>query len=541
MDFEELMNAHAEPSKKENTQTRPVMASGKSNRYLEDAELGLQLCSSLVAKPELRTQNDNDLEKIDCLIKKEFLSHTEQGENTSGATAYARLIEWFDLLKEAVSFPQLQQSHTVAVGGSFSAGKTRFLNTVLGCPSLLPVDTTPTTSIPTFLFKGDQNRIDALNFYGKKTEINEDAIKAICHAFNKKYQVTFSHILQMIAVERETFNYANLIFLDTPGYSKSDNQQKIDENISRQHLRVSDYLIWLVDSQNGTVPQQDIDFLQSLELDSPVLVVISKADKKLESEVKGIITKAKEDLDNAEIDYLDVIGYSAVDDKEVSEHGGRLKEFLNHVNRGSEGSTLKWQLSKLFDEYHREYLATQQTLKLTVGTLNELIFDEKLIGDKKKHLADFHKKVKAQLDTLQRHKRDSEKIHVQIEDLLREVCKSKQIFLSDKPSIAQLKAMRKKSGVAQSATFKFDALLQGDQSTLSHLANLDSLEGEVTKVSALGLSIKLDKAPNLEIMVMKNVINKTAPSLKFEQFYVSQGVKVQIISSKKASVSVSFE
>lgn len=541
MDFEELMNAHAEPSKKENTQTRPVMASGKSNRYLEDAELGLQLCSSLVAKPELRTQNDNNLEKIDCLIKKEFLSHTEQGENTSGATAYARLIEWFDLLKEAVSFPQLQQSHTVAVGGSFSAGKTRFLNTVLGCPSLLPVDTTPTTSIPTFLFKGDQNRIDALNFYGKKTEINEDAIKAICHAFNKKYQVTFSHILQMIAVERETFNYANLIFLDTPGYSKSDNQQKIDENISRQHLRVSDYLIWLVDSQNGTVPQQDIDFLQSLELDSPVLVVISKADKKLESEVKGIITKAKEDLDNAEIDYLDVIGYSAVDDKEVSEHGGRLKEFLNHVNRGSEGSTLKWQLSKLFDEYHREYLATQQTLKLTVGTLNELIFDEKLIGDKKKHLADFHKKVKAQLDTLQRHKRDSEKIHVQIEDLLREVCKSKQIFLSDKPSIAQLKAMRKKSGAAQSATFKFDALLQGDQSALSHLANLDSLEGEVTKVSALGLSIKLDKAPNLEIMVMKNVINKTAPSLKFEQFYVSQGVKVQIISSKKASVSVSFE
>ncbi|TOF43990.1 GTP-binding protein, partial [Vibrio parahaemolyticus] len=95
-----------------------------------------------------------------------------------------------------------------------------------------------------------------------------------------------------------------LIFLDTPGYSKSDNQQKIDENIARQHLRVADYLIWLVDSQNGTVPQQDIDFLQSLELDQPVLVVMSKADKKLESEVKSIIKVAKADLENAEISYV---------------------------------------------------------------------------------------------------------------------------------------------------------------------------------------------------------------------------------------------
>ncbi|OOF05544.1 dynamin family protein [Salinivibrio sp. MA607] len=541
MDIDSLMNRHLASSEEEKKDETPISSLGNSNCYLKDAELGLELCASLVAKPELRTSNDKILDDVRCLINNEFLSHTEQGENTSGATAYARLLKWFDLLKEAVSFPQLQQSHTVAVGGSFSAGKTRFLNTVLGCPSLLPVDTTPTTSIPTFLCKGDQNRIDALNFYGKKTEINEDAIKAICHAFNKKYQVTFSHILQMIAVERKILSYANLIFLDTPGYSKSDNQQKIDENIARQHLRVSDYLIWLVDSQNGTVPQQDIEFLQSLELDSPVLVVLSKADKKLESEVKGIITKAKEDLDNAEIDYLDVIGYSAVDDKEISEHGDRLKEFLTHINRGSEGSTLKWQLSNIFDEYHREYLATQQTLKLTIGTLNELIFDEKLTGDKKEHLTNFHKKVKAQLDTIQRHKQGSEKIHDQIEDLLRDVCKSKQIFLSDKPSMTQLKAMRKKSGAAQSATFRFDALLQGDQSSLSHLANLDSLEGEVTKVSVLGLSIKLDKAPNLEIMVMKNVINKTAPSLKFEQFYVSQEVKVQIISSKKASVSVSFE
>lgn len=541
MDIDSLMNGHLEPAKQEQKDIKSKRTSGKENRYLEDAELGLELCANLVAKPELITFSEQHIKEIGELINRSFLSHTEQGENTSGASVYAQLLNWFDLLKEAVSFPQLQQNHTVAVGGSFSAGKTRFLNTVLGCPSLLPVDTTPTTSIPTYLFKGISNRIDALNFYGKKTEIDENAIKAICHAFNKKYQVTFSHILQMIAVEREHFNYTNLIFLDTPGYSKSDNQQKVDENIARNHLRVADYLIWLVDSQNGTIPQQDIEFLQSLELEQPILVVMSKADKKLESEIKSIIEVAKISLENAEISFLDVIGYSAVEDREISEHGSRLKELLEQVNQGVHGSTLKWQLSKIFNEYHQEYLSTQQTLKLSVATLNELIFDEKLTGGKKKHLIDFYQKVKSQLDTLHRHKQDSEKIHAQIEELLKEVCDSKSIALSRSPTALQLNALRKKSEITSSMNFDFDALLQGEQSALSHLANLDSLEGQVTKISALGLSIKLDKAPNLEIMVMKNVITKTAPSLKFEKFYVSQEVKVQIINNKKASVSVSFD
>lgn len=539
MDIASLMNGHLALSD-ERQQRKPLVSSGKSNLYLENAELGLELFASLVAKPDLRTPCNQILEDIDKLINRKFLSHTEQGENTSGATVYARLLEWFESLKEAVSFPQIEQSHTVAVGGSFSAGKTRFLNTVLGCTSLLPVDTTPTTSIPTFLFKGASNRIDALNFFGKKTEIDEHAIKAICHAFNKKYSVTFSHILQMIAVERETFNYSNLIFLDTPGYSKSDNHQKIDENIARNHLRAADYLIWLIDSQSGTVPQQDIEFLQSLELDQPVLVVMSKADKKLVSEVNNIIDVAKVALERAEIRFIDVIGYSAIENLEISEKGDRLKEFLTYINQESNGSTLQWQLSKIFEEYHREYLTTQETLKLTLGTLNELIFDEKLIGDKKKHLADLHRKVKSQLDVIHYQKSDSEKIYNHIKDLLIKVCNLKEIQLSSHPSAMQLNSIIKKTDRVQSDIGTFDALLQGDLKVLSGMANLDSLQGKVAKISSIGVSVQLDNAPEIQIFVLKAVIDKSVPAIESKQIYISQEVQVQIISDKKALVSVSF-
>ncbi|TOP03741.1 hypothetical protein CGH23_24180, partial [Vibrio parahaemolyticus] len=78
-------------SLEEKKETTPLVSSGKSNRYLEDSDLGLELFASLVAKPEVRTPSDQILEDIDKLINQKFLSHTEKSENTSGASAYVRL------------------------------------------------------------------------------------------------------------------------------------------------------------------------------------------------------------------------------------------------------------------------------------------------------------------------------------------------------------------------------------------------------------------------------------------------------------------
>ncbi|KII75368.1 dynamin family protein [Vibrio renipiscarius] len=544
MDLESLMNGHMEPSKEVNSaQKKNDVAHG--NPYLDDAELGLKLCSDLIAKPNKNSPADQLVDEIGVIIGTDFLSHTEDDDNRAGAKTYAQLLQWHNLLAEVMAFPQLQQSYTVAVGGSFSAGKTRFLNTVLGCPSLLPVDTTPTTSIPTYLYKGQSNRIDALNFYGKKTEIDEHGLKAICHAFNQKYQVTFSHILQLLAVERVEFKYANLIFLDTPGYSKADNiaatEQNTDENIARLHLRLADYLIWLVDHQNGTVPQPDIEFLQSLDLKQPILVVMSKTDKKPKSEIEKIIEIAKQDLDAAEINYVDVIGYSAAQDSEISVDGERLSEFISQVNTGSQGSTLQWQLNQIFGQYHNHYHSSQQSLKLSYSTINELIFDEMISESKKSHLRDFHKKTKANLDALQAQNSASNTIYNEINQRLVILCQCRGIVLSDRPTAIQISALRKKTPQSEQETFCFDALLQGKQTALADLANLNELDGEVVKANALGLSIQITKAPEIEVMVLKNVITKMAPNADYAKFCVGQRVNVQIINDRRAVVSLVVE
>lgn len=401
-DFSALMNAHID---EEITNDNPkVLIDNEDNKYLSNPEEGLILCASLISNSEQIDSHTKRKSEIKRIIEHDFLTHAEQDDNTTGAKTYADLLKWQSKLAEAISFPQLEKSYTVAVGGSFSAGKTRFLTTVLGCPSLLPTDTTPTTSIPTYLFKGKENSIKALNFYGKKTPTDEEALKAICHSFNKRYGVTFSHLLQMIAVERQEFSYSKLIFLDTPGYSKADNigdsTKNTDENIARTHLRSADYLIWLVDQQNGTVPKPDIDFIQSLGLQHPVLIVISKADKRPENLIREVIATAKVDLERAEINYLDVIAYSAKNAQEISATGQRLNDFLNEINQGKTGSTLLWELEQIFKKYDHHYDSKHQMLGLTHKIINELIFDESISQENRKHLADINQKTKTQLTNL---------------------------------------------------------------------------------------------------------------------------------------------
>ena len=53
-------------------------------------------------------------------------------------------------------------------------------------------------------------------------------------------------------------------FLDTPGYSKADaeHHHHSDEKLAINQLSKADYLIWLVNAKNGTIRDEDLQFLQ---------------------------------------------------------------------------------------------------------------------------------------------------------------------------------------------------------------------------------------------------------------------------------------
>ncbi|PCM45930.1 dynamin family protein [Marinobacter sp. ANT_B65] len=544
--LDQLMNAHTQPTSQagagELASTGQRKASVGGNQYLERPERGLKLCAELIAVGSKTGKVSQLLDQIHSLIEEKFLPLSERDNNTTGIGTYIELNQLKKALHEAANFPHLARSCTLAVGGSFSAGKSRFLNSVLGCPSLLPTDTTPTTSIPTYLYQGDQSNMHALNFQGKKTPIDKEALKAICHAFYKRFNVTFSHVLQLIAIEQPGLRYPNLIFLDTPGYSKSEGMGASDNNtdatISRMHLRSADYLIWLVDQQNGTIPQPDIEFIQGLELDQPILVIISKADKKPEAQIAELIASTRKTLDKAEIDYVDVVGYSSQLNREFSSSGTVLTRFLSQVDQPKAGWSVLWQVEQIFKRYIDQYESQHLSAKLTHATINELIFDESVSEDKREQLRNYQAKTKAQLDALFKQKREAEKIASELAELISALCNTLDIRISDQPSRVELSVARKAETKDDALpAYHFDALLDGDSKHLSALADLSALPGWVSKVSALGVTIKVDV--DLDIIVLKQKILEQLNQSEIDSlFFEGMPVSVHILNKNRCQVTI---
>ena len=88
-------------------------------------------------------------------------------------------------------------------------------------------------------------------------------------------------MLKSAYVSLPSLRYEHIAFLDTPGYSKPDSSSysdRTDEIIARNQLSSVDAIIWVSDIKKG-LTQSDIGFINSLDRDLPILIVINKADK----------------------------------------------------------------------------------------------------------------------------------------------------------------------------------------------------------------------------------------------------------------------
>lgn len=135
------------------------------------------------------------------------------------------------------------------------------------------------------------------------------------------------HVLENIFFSTPLHKYDNIAFLDTPGYSKPDSEKysaKTDEQIARGQLNSSNYILWFVQADAGTITEEDIKFIKTLREDIPKLIILNKADKKNLSDLKDIIAKIKSTLDIKGIRYVDVFPFTSrldqVEDAELNEY-----------------------------------------------------------------------------------------------------------------------------------------------------------------------------------------------------------------------------
>ena len=245
-----------------------------TNVYLDDNNIGADLVLNVISNRA--NYNIRDYKIIDKLIDKEILDDCSILRLENEYELYSRLAALSDRLINRLKYKLLKNKVIIGVGGQFSAGKSAFLNVIIGKKSNdkieLPTSISPSTAVPTYIVNGKKSEILLSNIYGGEISIDNAALLAISHAFKEKYGLGLAQYISFIGITIPGF-FENIALLDTPGYSKSDNNIKdkfTDENKAKPQLRLVDYLIWLVDVQNGTLQNEDITFIKNLNLKNKI-------------------------------------------------------------------------------------------------------------------------------------------------------------------------------------------------------------------------------------------------------------------------------
>ncbi|GAA7661444.1 hypothetical protein JP0144_11960 [Helicobacter pylori] len=219
------------------------------------------------------------LEEYQCILDNEFL------EFASGVDSLKEkeiaLLELQEIKKElqlVASYPSLFQKNMAAVGGGFSAGKSSFLNNVLGLK--LPIGLDKTAAIPTYCLKGEREVLMGRSQNGGVVEL---PYLTFDHKFLDSLGFNLKEIMPSMLLSAPSVPFEFLCFIDTPGYNPSNQGYTgRDRQASKEYLNHAKHILWLISCERGGIEKSDLDYLQELYKEGKqVFIVLNKADLKI--------------------------------------------------------------------------------------------------------------------------------------------------------------------------------------------------------------------------------------------------------------------
>ena len=374
-----------------------------------------------------------DLSRIEKIINDKIPETLKKNAPEDFYELYMDFKSEYEKFRDFILYDKLIGKNIIALGGGFSSGKSSFLNALMG-KSVLPADIDPSTSVPTYIVKGEKHEVVGINVFDSKVQMQPRDIKKIAHGFGElendddekvTESVKLGHVLESIFFSTPLHQYDNIAFLDTPGYSKPDSEKysaKTDEQISRGQLNSSNYILWFVQADAGTITEEDIKFIKTLRQDIPMLIVVNKADKKNLSDLKDIITKIKSTLDIKGVHYVNVFAFTSkmeqIEDDAlktfIKENADCIREQIENWNSQKYASNFAKNFKKIFvrckefyedeieDESRKLTRLNTSITKLAGESIQEEILEplQLLVKDAQKNVNEL-KAIKDKLKTLQ--------------------------------------------------------------------------------------------------------------------------------------------
>ncbi|EJB46088.1 dynamin family protein [Helicobacter pylori] len=321
--------------------------------------VGLEERYDLIARILNAKTSNERLEEYQSVLDNEFLEFASGVDSLKEKEiALLMLQEIQKELQLVASYPSLFQKTIVAVGGEFSAGKSTFLNNLLGLKLKLPEDMNPTIAIPTYCLKGKKEVLMGFSQNGGMVELPNLAFD---HQFLKSLGFNLKEIMPFMLLSAPSVPFEFLCFIDTPGFNPANQGYTGgDKEASKESLKHAKHILWLVSCERGGIESDDLEFLQELyeEEGKQVFIVLSRADRRAKSQLEEVAKQIKETLENNGIEFKGICAYSATRYQEYKEFSEKskvfdsLEEFLMKLNQRSEKQNEI--LESLYD-VHRMY------------------------------------------------------------------------------------------------------------------------------------------------------------------------------------------
>ncbi len=303
---------------------------------------GLKERYDLIARILNAKMENEGLEEYQSILDNEFLEFASGVDSLKEKEiALLTLQEIKKELQLVASYPSLFQKTIVAVGGGFSAGKSTFLNNLLGLKLKLPEDIDPTTAIPTYCLKGQKEVLMGFSQNGGVVELPHLAFD---HQFLESLGFNLKEIMPFMLLSTPSVPFEFLCFIDTPGYNPGNQGYTGgDKEASKESLKHAKHILWLVSCESGDLHKDDLEFLQELyEEGKQVFIVLSRADRRAKSQLEVVAKQIKGTLKDNGIEFLGICAYSTTRYQEIKEFSEKshvfdsLEEFLMKLNQRSE-------------------------------------------------------------------------------------------------------------------------------------------------------------------------------------------------------------